>query len=109
MMTTRYSTWQIALLASLWAAFAASAIAQNSPYVAKEADLIEVLKSGEKPDKALACKQLAIYGTDKAVPELAKLLSDAELASWARIALEAIPGAAPDEALTKAAGSLEGR
>ncbi|HUE74193.1 MAG TPA: HEAT repeat domain-containing protein [Pirellulaceae bacterium] len=109
MMTTRCSIWQVALLAILWGGFTASASAQNNPFVAREADLIEVLKSGERPDKALACKQLAIYGTDKAVPELAKLLSDPELASWARIALEAIPGPAPDEALTKAAGSLEGR
>ena len=31
------------------------------------------------------------------------------LASWARIALEAIPGPAPDEALRKAAGKLHGQ
>ena len=41
--------------------------------------------------------------------DLAKLLPDAQLASWARIALEAIPGEASDAALRKAAESLEGR
>ena len=107
-MTTRNSKWLVALAATVMIGWAAAAQAQ-SPYVAKEADLIEVLKSGQKPEQALACKQLAIHGTDKAVPELAKLLADKDLSSWARIALEAIPGAAADEALTKAAGSLEGR
>jgi hypothetical protein len=36
-------------------------------------------------------------------------LSDEQLASWARIPLEVIPGAAADEALRSAAGSLEGQ
>ncbi len=76
----------------------------------KESDLIGVLKSGSPPgDKAIACKRLAIYGTAEAAPELAKLLSDEQLAAWARIALEAIPGAKVDEALRKATESLEGR
>ena len=43
------------------------------------------------------------------MPDLAKLLSDPQLSSWARIALEAIPGPAADEALRTAAYSLEGR
>ena len=107
-MMTRYSKWLVALTATVMIGWAAAVQAQ-SPYVAKEADLIEVLKSGQKPEQALACKQLAIHGTENAVPELAKLLADKDLSSWARIALEAIPGAAADEALTKAAGSLEGR
>ena len=40
---------------------------------------------------------------------MAKLLSDEQLASWARIALEAIPGAEADEALRKATESLQGK
>jgi HEAT repeat protein len=105
----RYPRW-LALLAGAWLLAAAAAVCgQDNPYAAKEADLIEVLKSGQKPDQALACKQLAIVGSEKSVPELARLLADEELASWARIALEAIPGPAADEALTKAAQSLEGR
>jgi HEAT repeat protein len=107
-MTTRYSQMLVALLATIMVGWAGALLAQ-SPYVAKEADLIEVLKSGQKPEQALACKQLAVVGTEKAVPELAKLLGNKELSSWARIALEAIPGPAADQALTKAAGSLEGR
>ena len=76
----------------------------------KESDLIGVLKSDSPPgDKAIACKRLAIYGSADAAPELAKLLSDDSLASWARIAMEAIPGPKVDEALRKASESLQGR
>lgn len=57
----------------------------------------------------MACKHLAIHGSGDAVPELAKLLPDPQLSSWARIALEAIPGRRPGEALREAAESLEGR
>ena len=75
----------------------------------KEQELLAILRS-EAPaaDKAIACKHLAIHGSDAAVPDLAKLLSDAQFASWARIALEAIPGAVVDEALRKATDSLDG-
>ena len=76
----------------------------------KESDLIGILKADSKPgDKAMACKRLAIYGTAEAAPELAKLLTDEQLAAWARIALEAIPGAKVDEALLKASETLKGR
>ena len=76
----------------------------------KEAELIAVLQS-EAPasEKAITCKNLAIYGSGKAVPELAKLLGNEQLSSWSRIALEAIPGSEADEALRKAAESLEGK
>ena len=43
------------------------------------------------------------------MPALAALLADEELASWARIALEAIPGPEADEALREAMGKVEGR
>src|SRR5262245_11685766 len=67
---------------------------------AKELELIALLRS-ESPagEKAVACKRLAVYGSAAAVPELAKLLPDPQLSSWSRIALEAIPGPAADEAL----------
>lgn len=76
----------------------------------KEREFLAVLESSTagKPDKAIACKQLAIYGSAAAVPALAPLLRDAELASWARIALEAIPGAAADRALREALGETQG-
>lgn len=79
------------------------------PSPEKEKELIGILSS-EAPgaEKAIACKQLAIHGSDAAVPELAKLLPNPQLSSWARIALEAIPGSAADDALRKATSSLEG-
>src|SRR6266404_1262243 len=77
---------------------------------AKEGELLSLLRSDTAPqDKAIACKQLAVYGTEKAVPVLAPLLSDERLASWARIPLEAIPGPAADEVLRQAMGKLKGR
>ena len=76
----------------------------------KQRKLIAVLQSDAPPqDKAITCKQLAIYGTKDAVPALAALLADEQLASWARIALEAIPDPAADEALREAMGKLQGR
>jgi HEAT repeat protein len=106
-MRTPYSLRAVALLA----VFVVSAgIAQAADDAAqKEQEQIAILKSDAAPgDKAIACKQLAIYGTSAAVPELAKLLPNEQLASWARIALEAIPGGAADEALRSAAKSLDG-
>ena len=82
----------------------------TSPAKTQERALIQVLRSDAAPDqKAITCKKLAIYGTGEAVPALAPLLADERLASWARIALEAIPGSAPDKALRKAAGKLHGK
>jgi HEAT repeat protein len=77
----------------------------------KEKSHIQTLQSAgaSKPDKALACKHLAIYGTADAVPALAALLPDKELASWARIALEAIPDPAADDALRDALNRVEGK
>src|SRR5262245_45507469 len=76
----------------------------------KEKELIALLRSdAPAAEKAIACKQLAIYGSEEAVPELARLLPNEQLASWARIALEAIPGPAADDALRKATDSLEGK
>ena len=73
-----------------------------------EAEQLAILRSDAPPgQKAIACKKLAIDGSSAAVPELAKLLSNPELSSWARIALEAIPGAEADLALRTAAGSLD--
>lgn len=74
-----------------------------------EAELIEALRTAAPAEKALACKHLATLGSKAAVPELAKLLADGQLASWARIALESIPDPAADEALRSAAGKLDGK
>ena len=76
----------------------------------EESKLIAILQSDAPPqDKAIPCKQLAIYGSKAAVPALAALLPNKELSSWARIALEAIPGPAADDALRAAMGKLQGR
>ncbi len=98
------------LLAALVTAVVSSAIAQDKTPSHKEEDLIAVLQSdAPKSEKAITCKLLAIHGSSQAVPELAKLLSDPQLASWARIALEAIPGDEADQALRTAAQSLDGK
>src|SRR6218665_1819132 len=80
-----------------------TANAANEPSPEKEAELIALLQSDAAPaEKALACKNLAVHGSNKAVPELAKLLANDQLASWARIPLEVIPGSEADEALRNA-------
>ncbi len=95
-----------------WAAAQAQAATTSTTTAPadKERKLISLLGSDAAPgDKAVACKQLAVCGTKEAVPALARLLSDERLASWARIALEAIPGPAADAALRKAMGWLHGK
>jgi HEAT repeat protein len=76
----------------------------------KERELLKVLRSDAPPaEKAITCKKLAVYGSEEAVPALAPMLSDERFSSWARIALEAIPGPAADRALRQAAGNLHGK
>jgi HEAT repeat protein len=58
--------------------------------------------------KAKACQRLAVVGDARAVPALVPLLSDAQLSTYARGALEQIPGAAADDALREAAMRLTG-
>ena len=99
------------LLLAAFVALAASAWADDHQKAAKdkERELLQVLRTSAPAEKAVACKRLAVYGSDEAVPELAKLLTDEHLASWARIALEAIPGPAADEALRGAMDKLQGK
>src|SRR3989449_5948249 len=106
---TKCVTWSIAVAAvfSLFPSQTGFAAADSRE---KERELIRVLQSDAPPQaKAIPCKQLAIYGTKEAVPALAALLPDPNLASWARIALEAIPDAAADGALRDAVGKLQGK
>src|SRR5438128_1251372 len=107
MSTRRYP--YIALLALLISA--TTAFAQPDPAAAKEKEqkAIAAIKSGNKPDMAIACKQLAVWGSKDAVPTIAPLLEDKELTSWARIALEAIPGPEADQALRDALSKTQGR
>ena len=104
-MKIRYVAGAIVLAA--WMS-ATCALAEDNG--AKEQKLIEVLRSNAPAaEKAITCKRLAIYGSQEAVPALAPLLADERLSSWARIALEAIPGPAADEALRQAADKVQGR
>src|SRR5688500_11395386 len=111
-MLTNIKPTRIVLLLAAWIVAAASAWAEDGQKASpeKELQLLTVLRSdAPAAEKAVACKRLAIDGSSAAVPDLKRLLSDAQLASWARIALEAIPGAEADEALLTAAGSLQGK
>jgi len=99
-------TMAAALACAAFFATAGRALEQPPP----ERDPLEILR-GEAPEaeRALACKRLAVQGTAAAVPDLAKLLDNPRLASWARIPLEAIPGPEADAALREAVARLEGR
>ncbi len=109
MHTTRLSRHFVFLLAAFLVASSTRA-AGPSTSPDQEKALIATLRSDASGgEKALACKNLAIYGSSDAVPELAKLLPNEQLSSWARIALEAIPGDAADEALRSASDSLQGK
>ena len=103
-------TRHFAMCAALVAAVVTTTIGSARAADEKERQLIGVLQSDSpRAEKAITCKGLAIYGTKDAVPELAKLLPDEQLTSWARIALEAIPGTEADAALRDAMGKVKGR
>jgi HEAT repeat protein len=74
-----------------------------------EAELIEILKTGQPAEKAIACKKLAVFGTKDSVPLLAPLLEDEQLASWARVALEVIDDPAADAALRSSLAKTKGK
>ena len=77
--------------------------------ITNENELIAILQSAAPPqEKALTCKRLAVYGSEKAVPALSPLLLDPHLTSWARIPLEVIPGPAADKALRQAMAKADG-
>lgn len=100
----------VCLAAFLLLAAAAQAFDGPDASPAKEAELLAILRSdAPAAEKAVTCKHLAVYGSSEAVPDLAKLLIDEQLSSWARIALEAIPGPASEDALRKATDSLTGK
>jgi HEAT repeat protein len=113
MLKSRYLVWCAAILVTVSTVAmgqGGTAAADNQNPKEREAKLIAVLQSGAPPaEKAITCKRLSVYGTSEAVPALAPLLLDKELSSWARIALEVIPGPAADEALRSAMGKAQGR
>jgi len=115
MLRTRYSATYAVLIAAAGfvltiAQDCATGADNTKPTDDQEAKYLAVLQSdAPAAEKALACKGLAIYGGKDAVPVLAPLLADEQLASWARIALQAIPDSAAEEALRQAMGKLHGR
>lgn len=77
---------------------------------ANEQELITVIAGdSDEATKAVACKQLAICGSAASVDALEALLPNQRLASWARIALEAIPGPEASAALRRSTAILQGR
>ena len=73
------------------------------------ARLVKVLNSNSDTyDKAMACRRLAAIGDQSAVASIAKYLGDEKLATYARSALENIPGKAASDALQTALKSVKG-
>lgn len=108
--TRIWTGWLGALATLTMALTTVSPSARAADTADKEGELIAVLKSdAPKGEKGVACKLLTVWGSDAAVPVLAPFLLDKELASWARIPLEAIPGDVADAALRDALPKLEGR
>jgi HEAT repeat protein len=107
----RCSPRRAALLAllSVFIFQAGVALADETPAERQER-LIAILQSEDSPsaDKAITCKHLTRFGDGQAAPALAALLTDEQLAAWARIALEAIPDPAAGQALRDAATQLQG-
>ncbi len=98
----------IAMLA-IAVAFIAFTASLRADTPSAEDKLLAVLKSAAAVgDKANACRELKLSGTEKSIPALASLLTDSELSHPARFALESMPypaaGAALREALGKATG-----
>lgn len=107
MAMTRLATAWLAVPALAVMASAAGAVPAPT---STEAELLAILRSdAPEADKAITCKFLAVNGSSAAVADLAALLSNPRLASWARIPLEAIPGGEASAALRDAAGKLDGR
>ncbi|HNR99327.1 MAG TPA: DUF1080 domain-containing protein [Planctomycetota bacterium] len=75
-----------------------------------EARLLAVLaaKDATFAAKQWVCRLLRAIGTEQAVPVLAGLLADKELAHFARLALQHCPSPKAGEALRAALGALEG-
>ncbi|MBM3880464.1 MAG: hypothetical protein FJ387_12240 [Verrucomicrobia bacterium] len=101
----------VVALALLAAASLPSLAQDPTPLLTRSQDqLIAVLKSdASQKDKSDACRELAVIGTQAAVPALAALLPDPQYHHMARYALETMPDAAAGEALRAALGTLKGR
>ena len=108
MNTVKFEALAVAIL--LACAGPALRVAAGESAAEQEKKLLAVLESGApKSEKAITCKRLVLCGSKACVPALAALLTDPELASWARIPLEAIPDPAVDEALRNSVARYQGK
>lgn len=109
MSLTRTIVTTTAIFVSLGLSFTGTGRA-DVPIDADEPRLLEILEgTGPEADKAMACKRLATRGTKASAQALGRLLDDPQLASWARIPLEAIPDPAMDAELRQALDRTQGR
>ena len=60
-------------------------------------------------EKSIACKRLAVVGTEAAVPVLAGLLEDEKLSHLARYGLEPIPSPEVDKVFLASLTTLKGK
>jgi HEAT repeat protein len=77
-------------------------------YVERTEKLAAVLKSeAPQKEKADACRELAVMGTQEALGALSSLLQDEKLGHMARYSLETMPNGAVDSALLQALGQRD--
>jgi len=96
------------VLATCLAFFSESRAQQSSPAPDDAARWEAVLESDAAVyDKAMACRALSLKGDDRAVSALAALLIDGRLSTYARSALEAIPGEGASRALRDSIDHLQ--
>ncbi len=110
---TLFTIAAIAALSVMSVCFADSALKDAILNSNDESFILEAIqKDGNAPDdidvKTSACKRLAVYGTEKSVPALAKMLADEKLNHPARFALEAMPCPESDAALIEGIKTLDG-
>jgi len=82
----------------------------TSTATADEASALAVLASDAGTEKKVqACNELAVVGTAKAIPALAKLIGDDKLNDYARSALEVMEDPATSKALLDSLPKLKGK
>lgn len=75
-----------------------------------ERHLVSALGKAQSPEaKEYICSKLALIGSEACVPAVARLLSELELSTAARHALEALPSSEAAKALRKSLDTLQGK
>lgn len=103
--------FNLALLfsACLWMNTASVNADEKIDTTKETSQLVKVLNSNSDTyTKAMACRRLAAIGDQSAVASIAKYLGDQRLATYARSALENIPGPAASTALRNALKNVKG-